>query len=114
MKKILTSLTISLIPVMVLADGQTIPGLITELSTFLKTLLPIFVSIAVLYFVWEVIKYTISENEDKKKEAKSGIAWGIIGLFVIICVWGLVKVVENTLGIDETTTSVTLPQFPTY
>jgi len=28
------------------------------------------------------------------------MVWGIIALFVIISVWGLVKVLSNTIGLD--------------
>ena len=114
MKKILTVSLVGFFPLLALAETQTVglTDLITKFTTYLNMALPILISIAVIWFVWQVIMFTISNDEDKRKEAKSGIVWGVIGLFVIICMWGLVKFVETTLGIDEGT-QVVLPQFPT-
>jgi hypothetical protein len=113
MKKIIASLIVSSVPLISLAQSTTIETLIEKLSGIVKSLMPILVGIAVVYFIWKVIQYTMAGDEGKKEEAKLGIFWGIIGLFVIISVWGLVYFLQDSLGIYEGT-GVKVPVFPTY
>ena len=68
------------------------------LTSILKPVGSIIVSLAVLYFVWGVIKFIKSDGKDKE-EGRQVMFWGIVGLFVMICVWGIVGVVKNTLSL---------------
>lgn len=69
-------------------------------NIFQNWLLPMMVSLALIYTIWAVIEY-IQANEDsqKKTEKRQQMFWGIIGLFVIISVWSLVAIVQNTFNI---------------
>ena len=66
--------------------------------------IPILVSISVIVFVWGVFRYVIAEGEDKQK-SRDVMMYGIIGLFVMVSVWGLVRVVYNTFGLDNNNNS---------
>lgn len=114
MKKIFTTISLYMFPVLVLAD-DTVTGadsLITKINSILKSVFPIIISIAVIYFVYQVMMYTISGDEDKKKAAKDGMIYGIIGLFVMVSIWGLVGILSGTFGFGTQTTP-TLPGLPT-
>lgn len=71
-------------------------------SCFLgKIILPFLVTLAVVGFIWGVIQYFLNpDNEEKRKAGKSFIIWGLIALFVIVSVWGLVNVFSNTFGLE--------------
>ena len=45
--------------------------------------------------------------EVTEKEARNVMIYGIIGLFVMVAVWGLVNVLINTFGL-----STSVPQVP--
>ena len=64
--------------------------------------IPILITLAVIYFIWGVIQYTVSTDEEKKKKARGAIIQGLIGLFVIIAFWGIISVVVNTFGVGAT------------
>ena len=65
-----------------------------------KSIIPLLFSLAVAGFIWGVIQYFLNpENEENRKKGKSYMLWGIISLFVIISMWGLVAVIGNTFGI---------------
>lgn len=54
-------------------------------------------SLALLYFLWGVSKYIIhGGNEEKRAEGYQMMIYGIIALFVMVSVWGLVGVLANT------------------
>ncbi len=108
MKKIFLSL-VSFMPVVTFAVG--LEGILDRIGDLLNKALPILISFAVVYFAWKVIQYTIADG-DKKDEAKWGIIYGVIGLFVIVAVWGLVMFVSESLGVDVGGT-IDLPTLPT-
>ena len=62
--------------------------------------IPILISISVIVFVWGVFRYVIAEGEDKAR-SRDVMLYGIIGLFVMVSVWGLVTIVKNTFDLDD-------------
>jgi NADH:ubiquinone oxidoreductase subunit 6 (subunit J) len=82
-----------------ISDVWSIFGFINKI---LNTLLPLIIAGAVVYFIYGVAMYIIAGGEEAKEAAKTKIVWGIIGLFVMISVWGLVNILVNTFGLDNT------------
>jgi hypothetical protein len=109
MKKVLAGVVVGLFPLMTFASG--LEDLADRIASLFDRVLPLLISFAVIYFAWQVIQYTIAGDEGKKENAKMGIIWGIIGLFVIVSVWGLVQFLGNTVGI-ETGGTIDLPVLP--
>jgi hypothetical protein len=72
------------------------------IKNLLNTLLPLIIAAAVVYFVYGIAKYVMAGDDDAKAAAKDKIVYGIIGLFVMVSVWGLVNILVNTFGISET------------
>ncbi len=101
MKKILASVVVGVFPLLAFAQytpSQGIVGLIKFFSTILGYLFPVLIALAVIFFIWKVFQYTISSDEDGKKAAKSGIVYGIVGIFIMVSVWGLVGILQSTFG----------------
>lgn len=85
-------------PLVALATDTTIGDIMYVISNLLSFVTPILVTVAVIYFIWTVIKYTIMEDE-KKKEAKKQIVPALVGLFLIVAFWGILSVVSNTFRV---------------
>lgn len=86
-------------------SGSSYPTFCSAVNFFLGLIgraIPILVSISVIVFVWGVFWYVIAADEERKKSSKEKMIYGIIGLFVMVSVWGLVAVVRNTLGLQNT------------
>jgi hypothetical protein len=69
----------------------------------IKTLLKDFKSIfglAVLFFFWGVAQFIRTVSEKTKEEGKNKMIWGVIALFVMFSIWGIVAYIGNTLGIE--------------
>ena len=61
-------------------------------------LIEILFIVATLAFLWGVIQYVLASGEEKKlAEGKKYIIYGLIGLFVMLSMWGIVTAVKNTL-----------------
>lgn len=74
-------------------------SILTVINKILATLIPILITLAVVYFIWGVIQYTLSTDEEAKKAARGKIIAGLIGLFIIIAFWGIIRLVTNTFGV---------------
>lgn len=70
--------------------------------------LPMLVTLAIIVFIWGVVKY-ISKADDstEREEGRKFMLYGIIGLFVIVSVWGLVGIIQGTFGLS---TNPLIPQ----
>ncbi len=77
-------------------------SILTVINQILATLIPILITLAVVYFIWGVIQYTVSTDEEAKKGARGKIINGLIGLFVIVAFWGIIRLITNTFGVGPT------------
>ena len=83
--------------------SQGLRGLICFAASLLRLVIPLLVGVALIMFIYGIIIYVINANsDDKRKEGTKSMLMGIIGLFVMISVWGLVKVLGSTFGLDNT------------
>ncbi len=68
--------------------------------TLVNSVLPFLFTLATVAFIWGVIQYVLNaDNEEKRKKGKNFIMWGLIALFMMVSVWGLVGVLTNTFGV---------------
>ncbi|MEI6528751.1 MAG: hypothetical protein WCO10_03755 [bacterium] len=70
------------------------------INNILGPLVPLLVSLAVVLFIWGVIKFIFSEGGEKKEEGKTFMFWGVIGLFVMVSLWGLVAIFQSTFNLN--------------
>ena len=73
-------------------------GLIGVIGGLLNTIIPILITLAVIYFIWGVVQYVTTGDAEKKEQGQQHMIWGLIGLFVIVSMWGLVAILSNTFG----------------
>ena len=78
------------------------------------------ISLAVVWIVISVVRFLIigAANEEKRTAAKQSIIWGVVGLFVILSIWGIVFILtqsfstRNRTPIEEINKIGTLPPPP--
>jgi len=69
-----------------------ITGVLNPLITLLFVL-------ATVVFIWGIIQYVIAQADEKKiTDAKRIMFWGIIGMFLMVSAWGIVKVLCDFFG----------------
>lgn len=109
MKKIIAVVGATFAPVAVFAQSVTGPIRNTDdLKTWLEDVMTVsarlILSAAVIYFLWGVFRYVRSAGEEKaREEGKQQIIYGIIGIAVMVSVWGLVNFLTNSANLDTTT-----------
>ena len=70
------------------------------IMSWTKIAVPILVALAVVFFLYSVFSFFVmtGEDEEKKKKAKSNMIWGIVAIFVMVSVWGLVGILQSTFN----------------
>lgn len=65
--------------------------------TLMNAVVPLLVALAVVGFVYGIIKFFLNpDNEEKRKDGKNFMFWGIVTLFVMVSIWGLVGIFSGT------------------
>ncbi len=92
-------LMLLVLPVIAYAQNYDFKYLVEHiiLDHIFDPLVVLIVAIALVYFIWGVTKYIAhGGDETKRAEGQQMMINGIIALFVIVSVWGLVAVLQNT------------------
>lgn len=80
------------------ASAATFKSLVeTVISTFGTSLVTLIFALAFVYFMWGVVQYVLYPDGESKDKGKQMMVWGVIGLAVMFSVYGLIRIVANTL-----------------
>ena len=82
------------------STNLTLCSVIDRVVGYLNQILFLLIALSVVVFVYYVFKYFIQPNE-KRGEAGSYVLYSVIGFFVILSLWGLVTILQNTFGIGN-------------
>ena len=94
------------------AGDDRISRILSLVSYWFVVVATIIIAIGLITFLWGVVQYiTAGEDEEGRKSARNMMMYGIIGLFVMVAVWGLVYFVGSVFGI-EPGGGVNLPGVP--
>ena len=107
MKKFVISASAYLLPVVAFAGDANVDtsvyGIINQVNKVINAIIPFLVGLAVLVIIWGVFNYISGAgDEEKRAQAKQFIIWGVVGVFIMLSVWGLVGILTNTVILDET------------
>lgn len=103
MKKIIAGIAV-LIPGVAFGQQliQDANSLTVKLTSLGNTVIGLLIAFAVIYIIWHAVLFIVNaSNEEKRNEHRSGILWGIVGLAVILSIWGLVAILTNTFRTDN-------------
>ena len=74
--------------------------LLDNINTYIvNPIIGLLFGLALLYFVYGVAVFIVNgDNDVKRREGASHMLWGVIGLFVMVSVFGIMKVICTTIG----------------
>lgn len=76
--------------------------LVTDVRRLIELLFPIAVGLAVLFFIWGLAVFILRSGDEKSaEEGKRKMFWGVLALFVIVSIWGIVAFLGNILGVTQ-------------
>ncbi len=81
--------------------AKTFVGKISTL--ILNPLIALLFGIATLYFIYGVLQYIWNpDNEEARTTGKQSMIWGIVGMCVMVSVFGIMRLLINSIGADPT------------
>ena len=115
MKKLI-AITLVLSPLSTFAQGlgngtvKNVSDIFTKFTTLGNAFIAIVISFAVIWIIVSVVKYLVAGGEEDRRKGGMAILYGVIALFVILSIWGLVAILKNTFGTEANTAPI--QQFP--
>lgn len=90
---------------------QPLANLIGAIARLVGALVPILITLALVVFFFGLVRYLFASGGDANhaKENKSLMIWGLVTLFVMVSVWGIVRLAQDALGINPNA-GATAPQ----
>ena len=112
MKKFIAVL-IAIAPSFAFAIIDNADSLVSKLVAIGNTVTQILVAFAVIWIIYNVVRYIIKADSDDRKPIGNAILWGIVGLFVILSIWGLVNILRGTFSTNTDGPATTdIPHIP--
>ena len=72
------------------AGGQNLSYIMQLVTAYFNDFLVLVMAVAVVLFVFNVVKYFMMPGADRK-EAGNYVMYSVLGFFVILAFWGLVR-----------------------
>lgn len=88
-------------PGFILAAAEDFNQLLVRLIDLVELTIPILIGLALLFFLSGVAKYGLSRDDNKRRESISVIIFGLIALFAMVSVWGLVNLLSDTFNLQS-------------
>lgn len=90
------------------------PSNVTEIIVLFRkialTLMPLVAAVAFFAFIVGVARFiNAAGNEKELKESKNFIIWGVVGMFVMVSIWGIITFLSRELGFGQ---NIFIPQIP--
>lgn len=110
MRKIVASSALAAVTVALpsLASAATLLNTLALANTFLNALIGLFITLAIVVFFWGLIKYLLGEGQEGKAEGLKIMFMGVITIFVMVSIWGIIRLLQSTFSV--TSTSPVIPQ----
>jgi hypothetical protein len=79
--------------------GNSITSIFNVVETLANRSIGLLVTIALAVFFWGLVKYLFKLGNDEGKGGKSLMIYGLVALFVMVSVWGLIYFIANFFGV---------------
>ncbi len=110
--KIITfgTLLVFFFPLIINAQSTDAEGVLDKILETLEGVVPVIIGLAVILFLWGMLKFIMASDEAGRKEGKNFMLWGIVSLFVMVSVWGLVAILVTSFPVANFSPATTTQQ----
>jgi len=82
-----------------MGEAQRIIDEITSL--IIQPIVVLLFSLGTVVFLWGLVEFIANPTDPtKKKTGQQHIIYGVLGLLIMVSIWGIVGLVTSTLGIE--------------
>lgn len=99
------------------ANLNYIGSLILGIRNLLDITIPLLIGLALVFFFYGLVQYIRKPGGGGEHgggtDGKKIMIAGLVGLFLMVSVWGLVRLAQNVLGIDSNASNeIKVPKIP--
>lgn len=115
MKRLLASAFALALPAVVFGQstgqiGYLFRGILEFIANTIAFLGPVAISLALLAFFYSLIRFLF--NKDDTEKSKAYLGYSILILFVMVSIWGIVRFIQQNLGIRDGLDQTNIPRVP--
>ncbi|MBP9760378.1 MAG: hypothetical protein KBD24_03350 [Candidatus Pacebacteria bacterium] len=99
-----------LLPTVASAVAPKLTDIIDAFTGSLTGFVAVAFGIAFVVFLWGVVTFIHKAGDDAEiAKGRQRMLWGVVGLFVIASVWGIVAILQALFGVDADKTECESP-----
>jgi hypothetical protein len=67
----------------------------------INPILALIFAIGLLVFIYGIVEYMagLASDGKSKEEGKKHMLWGLIGMFIMVAAWGILRIIASTLNV---------------
>ncbi|HEY4522373.1 MAG TPA: hypothetical protein VJH91_01905 [Candidatus Paceibacterota bacterium] len=92
---------IALVPGIALAAPRTYHELANYFVTIIDTATGMLIVAGIVIYFFGISTGLVSKGEDAQSKLRIYMLWGLIVLFVMVSIWGILRLVQNTLFMGD-------------
>lgn len=91
----------------IVSTTQGLGGVFSTVGGLLGIITPVVVGLALLGFFWGLAMYVLNfSGDDKdKRKGRDMMVYGTLVLFVMVSVWGIIQILQQTFGLTNSETN---------
>jgi len=81
-------------PIIPVAEASVMTLMKSINRVIINPIIILLFALAVVFFIYGIIKYLLNpDNEEIRKASKSHMLWGVIGMFIMVAVFGIMSLI---------------------
>lgn len=87
--------------------NQNIGTILTMIKGLINFIIPMLITLIVIFTIWKALAFARGKEAKERDEARKGMIAGVIALAVVLSLFGIVRVLQNSVlggGVNNTTT----------
>lgn len=100
-----SSLSAAVLALPAAASAADLIGTLILVNRFLNGVVGVIITIAIIVFFWGLVRY-LTDVGEKKHEGLIMMFYGLIAIFVMVSIWGIIHLLQNSFGISGQNTAI--------
>lgn len=101
-KTIAASSLLYALPFVAFAQSGNLQGVLRIVQDLINLVIPLLIAAALIAFFWGLVKYIWSSgDEHAESSGRQIMIAGIVGLFLMVAIWGIIGILTNTFGVNR-------------
>ncbi len=68
----------------------------------INPIIGVFFALALIIFLWGVTRFLMNaDNDTEREQGKNHMIWGLVGMFIMVSVIGIIKIIMSIIGVDD-------------